>query len=207
MDSPFLESYVNQPPGYHRVNGYRLQPLTLWHVINLDLAGLPWQPGAHLEPAQLEHAARICSLHPGRTLRDIITRRPFRLIRTFPGAHNGILARARIEWQALRWTRHHRAQYNRWRAYLRDYVALPMTWDPSGPRLKSHWTLLVVARLMHLGGLTEESAWCKEFGAAMNLQIALCEAADRQVNIIGDDDIRDLQAAGHDVEKLFGAAA
>lgn len=147
----------------HTVLGYRLHPMTLWHVRELERAQLFTGQSPTDGCLGLLAAVEVCAMRPfGRRMHPL-----------------------RRQWRRLRaqrfFARYETEHYIRWGAYLGEYgptagpILLPGPPDKMRPVKTPGW-LYMTAVLMALGHMTERQAWCTELRRARWYMEALNEA-------------------------------
>lgn len=167
VHTPWLGDADGEDGERHVVLGYALQPLTLWHVREVEWAqlcvGAHWMDGL----TGLLACVEVCS------------RRPFEQPR------RGLLARMARLYRRRRavalWARYEEEQLIRWGGYLGEYghTAGPLLL-PGGDRksrpVKCPGWLYMVAVLMRKGHMSAREAWSTQLRQAKWYLEALHEA-------------------------------
>ena len=107
MNRLFAESFFNRDD--HVVLGRRLLPLSLWHMVQLEIAQSPYFLGGSFPgPRDLRLAVTVCTT-------------PFPRLPDLSGK--------RLAWDWLKsWRCDFLTETARFRAYLEDFNALPQLW-------------------------------------------------------------------------------
>lgn len=184
MDERFAEAFVNRR---HTVLGRKLKPFSVWHAFVLDLLGSPFagHVGETIDFRSLFFAVGVCAREYDPGLRCL---------------RKGPLFRLRFFLRHRGWKKREDRHLRAFLAYLRDYRTGPHPdhfADGTGEKSGVPGPLLLVARLMRLGGMTKAEAWNTPYGEAQWLCLALLEAEGRRTNLLNESERRALETAGH----------
>ena len=125
MQTAFIESIVNLR---HTVLGISMHDLCLYDAISLTVAGNPLWVGGTARMEDLQQAALICNLPPGRFLSGTLDPRtwPERL--------------SRMLWKKRNRRRAFHTHLALWDAYVADFNAIPEYWTcEDGKSFKAPW--------------------------------------------------------------------
>lgn len=164
MNENFLEAWVNSN---HRVLGKRLKPFCLAHAVALYVIESPYvsvfessMGERNVSLIDLELAVRVCS-SPFDTLLSTLDR--------------GLTS---VLWSMNnRLVRDPQQEANKFEIYLKDFIALPETFDKdsNGGEAGAPWPLSVGTLLSSKGGLDFEYAMQMPIGKAMWIAACLGE--------------------------------
>jgi hypothetical protein len=188
MNRPFAESFLNRDD--HVVLRRRLLPLSLWHLLNLEIAGSPYFLGGSFPtPKALRLAVTICTT-PFPRLPDLSGRR---LLLDFVKS----------------WNCRFLTETAKFRAYLDDFNALPQLWreeksKPSGTRepVGLPWALAIVSGICGSTGWSAETAWNLPVGQAYWYHVAFAMQKGASVDLLSEGEmlaiekVRERKAAG-----------
>lgn len=168
LDRLFAESILNRDD--HVVLGRRLLPLSLWHLLMLEIGQSPYFAGGYPTPKDLRLAVTICTT-PFPRLPDLSGRR---LIRDWLRS-----------WRCL-----FPVEATKFRGYLEDFNAAPMLWTkegkekPKGPAPVPLPFALEVATTLIGHGFAEDRVWTMPAGLAQWYYVAACKAKGCEVNLV-----------------------
>jgi len=174
LDRLFAESILNRDD--HVVLGRRLLPLSLWHLLMLEIAQSPYFAGGYPTPKDLRLAVTICTT-PFPRLPDLSGRR---LIRDWLRS-----------WRCL-----FPVEAAKFRAYLQDFNALPMLWTKEATRRAGArepvglpWTLAIVANVCGSTGWSAETVWNMPMGQAYWYHVAFCMQKGGDVDLLSEGEM------------------
>lgn len=175
MNRLFAESFLNRDD--HVVLGRRLLPLSLWHMVQLEIAQSPYfLGGAFPTPRDLRLAVTVCTT-------------PFPRLPDLSGQS--------LVWDWLKsWRCDFLTETARFRAYLEDFNALPMLWREEQKRSPGSretvglpWALGIVAGLCGSTGWSAETAWNLPVGQAYWYHVAFAMQRGCSVDLLSDGEL------------------
>jgi len=185
----FAESFLNRDD--HVVLRRRLLPLSLWHLLNLEISGSPYFLGGTFPAVKdLRLAVAVCTT-PFPRLPDLSGRRLL-----------------------LDWLRTWRCKFlietAKFRAYLDDFNALPQLWREEQKRTPGAresvglpWALAIVSGICGSTGWSAETAWNLPVGQAYWYHVAFAMQKGASVDLLSEGEmlaiekVRAKRAAGN----------
>lgn len=180
MNRLFAESFLNRDD--HVVLGRRLLPLSLWHLLQLEIAGSPYFVGGSFPaPKDLRLAVTVC---------------------TTPFPHLPDLSGKRLVRDWLKsWRCNFLTETAKFRAYLDDFNALPMLWReeakrPAGGReaVGLPWALAIVSGICGSTGWSAETAWNLPVGQAYWYHVAFAMQRGCSVDLLSEGEMLAIEA-------------
>ena len=174
MNRTFAESFLNRDD--HVVLGRRLLPLSLWHLLQLEIAGSPYFSGATFPgPKDLRLAVAVCTT-PFPRLPDLSGKK---LVR---------------DWLKS-WRCDFLTETAKFRTYLEDFNALPQLWQEEKKPGKGRapvglpWALAIVSGICGSTGWSAETAWNLPVGQAYWYHIAFAMQKGANVDLLSEGEL------------------
>lgn len=175
MNRLFAESFLNRDD--HVVLGRSLLPLSMWHLLHLEIARSPYFSGASFpSPLDLRMAVTVCTT-PFPRLPDLSGRR--------------------LVWDWLKsWRCDFLTETAKFRAYLDDFNALPMLWRQEERRtpgaretVSLPWALAIVTGICGSTGWSAETAWNMPVGQAYWYHVAFAMHRGCHVDLLNEGEM------------------
>ena len=174
MNRPFAESFLNRDD--HVVLRRRLRPLSLWHLLNLEIAQSPYFCGGSFPSAKdLRLAVTICTT-PFPRLPDLSGRRLL------------------LDWLRT-WNCRFLIETAKFRAYLDDFNALPMLWREEQKRPAGRepvglpWALAIISGICGSTGWSAETVWNMPVGQAYWYHVAFAIQKGSTVDLLSEGEM------------------
>lgn len=179
MNRPFAESFLNRND--HVVLRRRLLPLSLWHLLNLEIAKNPFFIGGSFPQVKdLRIAVTICTT-------------------TFPKLPDFSTIRLTFDWM-----RSFRCNFltetTKFRAYLNDFNAMPQIWQKQNPSIENNnkssnipWALAIVSSVCGSTGWSAQEVWNMPVGQAYWYHVAFCIQKGWNVNLVSDGELEAIE--------------
>lgn len=175
MNRPFAESFINRDD--HVVLRRRLLPLSLWHLLHLEIAGSPYFVGGTFPSVRdLRLAVAVCTT-PFPRLPDLSGRRLF------------------TDWLRT-WNCEFLGETAKFRAYLDDFNALPQLWKKEEgtrpgerPAVGLPWALAIVSGICGSTGWSAETAWNLPVGQAYWYHVAFAMQRGCHVDLLSEGEM------------------
>jgi hypothetical protein len=175
VNRPFAESFLNRDD--HVVLRRRLLPLSLWHLLNLEIAQSPYFLGGSFPTTKdLRLAVAVCTT-------------------SFPRLPD--LSGRRLIWNWLRtWNCRFLIETAKFRAYLEDFNALPQLWRQEEKRTPGAreavglpWALAIVSGICGSTGWSAETAWNLPVGQAYWYHVAFAMQKGAGVDLLSEGEM------------------
>lgn len=179
MNRPFAESFLNRED--HRVLRCRMLPLSLWHLLNLEIAKSPYFFGNTFPLVKdLRIAVNICTT-------------PFPKLPDF--------SQKRLVGDWLRsWRCDFLTETAKFKSYLEDFNALPQLWKkqeikPAGEReaVGLPWALAIVTSVCGSTGWSAETVWNMPVGQAYWYHVAFAIQKGCSVDLLSEGEMEAIE--------------
>ena len=179
MNRPFAESFLNRAD--HCVLRQKLRPLSLWHLLNLEIAASPYFIGGRLPLVRdLRIAITICTTH-------------------FPRLPDFTLPRLVCGWLRS-WRCNFLTETAKFRAYLEDFNALPQLWKKpevrppeDRPTVGLPWPLAIVSSVCRSTGWSAESVWNMPVGQAYWYHVAFAIQKGCSMDLLSEGEMEAIE--------------